>query len=248
LIVRAQYAEISLRGAREDNQDRVTAAVSDHAAMLLVLDGMGGHAEGERAAEQARRVMVEAFWQTPQPMMDPLGFLHLTLGQAHEQVAALGAGIPIEHRPRATCAVCLVQEGTAWWAHMGDSRIYLLREGSVRRRTRDHSHVEVLLQEGLISEAQAQTHPMRNYVECCLGGDPILPEMSIARCLRVKAGDVLLVCSDGFWANLSEEDMIASLFSGAPLSDSLQALADSAVRRGGAGSDNTSAAALRLID
>lgn len=246
--MRAQYAEISLRGAREDNQDRVTAAVSDHAAMLLVLDGMGGHAEGERAAEQARRVMVEAFWQTPQPMMDPLGFLHLTLGQAHEQVAALGAGIPIEHRPRATCAVCLVQEGTAWWAHMGDSRIYLLREGSVRRRTRDHSHVEVLLQEGLISEAQAQTHPMRNYVECCLGGDPILPEMSIARCLRVKAGDVLLVCSDGFWANLSEEDMIASLFSGAPLADSLQALADSAVRRAGAGSDNTSAAVLRLID
>jgi serine/threonine protein phosphatase PrpC len=131
---------------------------------------------------------------------------------------------------------------------MGDSRIYLLRDGAIRRRTRDHSHVEVLLQEGLISEAQAQTHPMRNYVECCLGGDPILPEMSVARCQRVEPGDVLLVCSDGFWANLDEEDILASLFSGAPLLDSLQALADSAVRRAGAGSDNTSAAVLRLID
>ena len=79
-------------------------------------------------------------------------------------------------------------------------------------------------------------------------GDPILPEMSIARCQRVQSGDVLLVCTDGFWANLSEEDILASLFSGAPLRDSLQALADSAVRRGGAGSDNTSAAVLRLID
>jgi serine/threonine protein phosphatase PrpC len=246
--LRAQYAEISLRGAREDNQDRVTAAVSDQAAMLLVLDGMGGHAEGERAAEIARKVLVESFWHTPQPLLDPLGFLHIALGQAHEEVAALGAGLPIEHRPRATCAMCVVQEGTAWWAHMGDSRIYLLRDGAVRRRTRDHSHVEVLLQEGLISEAQAQNHPMRNYVECCLGGDPILPEMSVARCQRVLPGDVLLVCSDGFWANLSEEDMVASLFSGAPLRDSLQALADSAVRRGGAGSDNTSAAVLRLID
>jgi len=59
--LRAQYAEISLRGAREDNQDRVTAAVSEHAAMLLVLDGMGGHAEGERAAELARKVLVESF-------------------------------------------------------------------------------------------------------------------------------------------------------------------------------------------
>ena len=246
--MRAQYAEISLRGAREDNQDRVTAAVSDQAAMLLVLDGMGGHAEGERAAEIARKVLVESFWHTPQPLLDPLGFLHIALGQAHEEVAALGAGLPIEHRPRATCAMCVVQEGTAWWAHMGDSRIYLLRDGAVRRRTRDHSHVEVLLQEGLISEAQAQNHPMRNYVECCLGGDPILPEMSVARCQRVLPGDVLLVCSDGFWANLSEEDMVASLFSGAPLRDSLQALADCAVRRGGAGSDNTSAAVLRLID
>lgn len=246
--MRAQYAEISLRGAREDNQDRVTAAVSDQAAMLVILDGMGGHSDGERAAELARRVLVETFWHTPQPLMDPLGFLHLALGHAHEEVAALGAGLPIEHRPRSTVAVCLVQEGTAWWAHMGDSRIYLLRNGEVRRRTRDHSHVEVLLQEGLISEAQAQNHPMRNYVECCLGGDPILPEMSVARCQRVLPGDVLLVCSDGFWANLSEEDILASLFSGAPLRDSLQALADSAVRRGGAGSDNTSAAALRLID
>jgi serine/threonine protein phosphatase PrpC len=246
--LRAQYAEISLRGAREDNQDRVTAAVSEQAAMLLVLDGMGGHAEGERAAELARKVLVESFWHTPQPLIDPLGFLHLALGQAHEEVATLGAGLPIEHRPRATCAICIVQERTAWWAHMGDSRIYLLRDGVIRRRTRDHSHVEVLLQEGLISEAQAQTHPMRNYVECCLGGDPILPEMSVARCQRVEPGDVLLVCSDGFWANLDEEDILASLFSGAPLLDSLQALADSAVRRAGAGSDNTSAAVLRLID
>jgi len=246
--LRAQYAEISLRGAREDNQDRVTAAVSEQAAMLLVLDGMGGHAEGERAAELARKVLVESFWHTPQPLLDPLGFLHLALGQAHQEVAAIGAGLPIEHRPRATCAVCIVQEGTAWWAHMGDSRIYLLRDNAVRRRTRDHSHVEVLLQEGLISEAQAQTHPMRNYVECCLGGDPILPEMTVARCQRVQAGDVLLVCSDGFWASLTEEDIVASLFSGAPLRDSLQALADSAVRRAGAGSDNTSAAVLRLID
>lgn len=246
--MRAQYAEISLRGAREDNQDRVTAAVSEQAAMLLVLDGMGGHAEGERAAELARKVLVENFWHTPQPLLDPLGFLHLSLGQAHEEVAAIGAGLPIEHRPRATCAMCIVQERTAWWAHMGDSRIYLLRDNAVRRRTRDHSHVEVLLQEGLISEAQAQTHPMRNYVECCLGGDPILPEMTVARCQRVLPGDVLLVCSDGFWANLAEEDIVASLFSGAPLRDSLQALADNAVRRAGAGSDNTSAAVLRLID
>jgi serine/threonine protein phosphatase PrpC len=246
--MRVDYAEISLQGAREENQDRVTAAVSEDAAMLVLLDGMGGHAQGERAAELARKVLVERFWHTPQPLMDPLGFLHLALGQAHEEVAIMGQSLPIEQRPRATCAVCLVQEGTAWWAHMGDSRIYLLRDGIVRRRTRDHSHVEVLLQEGLITEAQAQNHPMRNFVECCLGGDRILPEMQVSRLQRVQQGDLLLVCSDGFWSNLSDQDMAASLFSGIPLRDSLAALADAAVQRGGAGSDNTSAAVLRLMD
>ena len=83
-------------------------------------------------------------------------------------------------RPRATCAVCLVQNGSAFWAHIGDSRIYLLRRGKVFKRTRDHSHVEFLLREGVITADQALTHPMRNFVECCLGGEPFLPEMTLA--------------------------------------------------------------------
>jgi serine/threonine protein phosphatase PrpC len=161
-------------------------------------------------------------------------------------MVALGAQMPLELRPRATGAVCLVQDGTTWWAHVGDSRIYHLRAGHVIRRTRDHSHVELLVQEGLISSQQAQSHPMRNYVETCLGGDPLLPEMLIGRSIRVQAGDVLLVCSDGFWASLLDEDIAASLFSGAPLKTALQALAEFAVKRGGPTADNSTVAALRL--
>ena len=97
------------------------------------------------------RSLVEGFWHTPQPILDPLGFLHLTLGRAHEEVAKLGANLPLELRPRATCAVCLVQNGSAFWAHIGDSRVYLLRRGKVFKRTRDHSHVEFLLREGVIT-------------------------------------------------------------------------------------------------
>ena len=91
----------------------------------------------------------------------------------------IGLHLPLEQRPRATCAVCLVQQGSAYWAHVGDSRIYLLRHGAVAARTRDHSHVELLLREGLITPDQAHNHPMRNYVECCLGGDPVLPDMTM---------------------------------------------------------------------
>ena len=131
-----ETADVSLIGHREENQDRVAVAAADNAVLLVVIDGMGGHAEGARAAETALATLLEAFWQTPHPIFDPLGFLHLTLGRAHEEVAKLGASLPLEMRPRATCAVCLVQGGSAFWAHIGDSRVYLLRRGKVFKRTR----------------------------------------------------------------------------------------------------------------
>ena len=97
--MKVEYADISLLGAREENQDRVTAAVAEHAALLLVVDGMGGHADGARAAEVAQRVLVESFWHTPQPLFDPLGFLHMTLGRAHERPADNCASISSIERP-----------------------------------------------------------------------------------------------------------------------------------------------------
>ena len=157
--MRIEYAEVSLLGNRTDNQDRVSVAVSEHSALLVVIDGMGGHSDGARAAETAIKMLVEAFWHTPQPILDPLGFLHLSLGRAHEEVAKLGTNLPLELRPRATCAVCLVQDGSAYWAHIGDSRVYLLRRGKVFKRTRDHSHVEFLLREGVITADQALDAP-----------------------------------------------------------------------------------------
>jgi serine/threonine protein phosphatase PrpC len=245
--LQVEFAEVSLLGARDENQDRVAVAVNPQIALIAAFDGMGGHADGARAAETARQVVLGRFASCTQPLIDPLAFLHLALGQAHTQIATLGAALPIEQRPRATGALCIVQEGTAWWAHVGDSRIYHLRDGAVLSRTRDHSHVELLLQEGLISSEQAQNHPMRNYVESCLGGDMMLPEMLIGRCVRVKPGDTLLVCTDGFWANLRDEDIAASLYSGVALHDALYAVADFAVRSAGGASDNTSAAALRIL-
>src|SRR6201997_4441798 len=166
-LLRVECADMTLLGGREENQDRVTAAVAEHAALLVVVDGMGGHADGARAAQVTQQAIVEAFWHAPQPLFDPLGFLHLTLGRAHEQVVKLGAQLALEQRPRATCAVCLIQQRASWWAHVGDSRLYHVRSGALVARSRDHSHVELLLREGLISDEQAHNHPMRNYVECC---------------------------------------------------------------------------------
>ncbi|HEV7357823.1 MAG TPA: protein phosphatase 2C domain-containing protein [Steroidobacteraceae bacterium] len=241
-----ETADVSLIGHREENQDRVAIAAAEQAVLLVVIDGMGGHADGARAAETALSTMLELFWQMPHPIFDPLAFLHLSLGRAHEEVVKLGAALSPEARPRATCAVCLVQDSAAYWAHVGDSRIYQLRQAQVLERTRDHSHVEVLLREGLITEAEVHGHPMRNYVECCLGGDAALPEMTISSRRKLKSGDVLLLCTDGLWANLRDPDFVRFAQSqGKPLRDTLNELGEQAVEASAPYSDNTSAAALR---
>jgi len=246
--VEIEYADLSVIGHRDDNQDRVAVAAGERAVMLVAVDGMGGHADGARAAETARASLVGAFWQQAHPLFDPLGFLHLGLGRAHEDVVALGHSLAPDARPRATCAVCLVQEGSAYWAHVGDSRVYQLREGTIRERTRDHSHVELLLREGLIHEHELRGHPMRNFVECCLGGDAPLPDMSVTGRKKLSSGDVLLVCTDGVWSGVDDADIAAlSAHGGESLDRAVRSLAERAVARNSPYSDNTSVAAVRWL-
>ena len=112
-------------------------------------------------------------------------------------------------------------------------------------RTRDHSHVEQLLREGSITEDEIPNHPMRNYVECCLGGEATLPEMSISHRQPLEDGDVLLVCSDGVWANLKDVDIATFWKPGnGSCGEALAALAERAVAASTPHSDNASAASL----
>jgi serine/threonine protein phosphatase PrpC len=245
--VRIEVADLSLIGDREENQDRVAVVGADPAVLLVVVDGMGGHADGAKAAQVAADTVREAFGRQTVPLLDPQGFLHLAIGKAHANVVALGARLPLEQRPRATCAVCLVQDGGAYWAHIGDSRIYHLRAGRVQARSRDHSHVELLLQEGVISEQEVAAHPMRNFVECCLGGDAGLPGMSITARRRLDPGDTLLVCTDGLWSGLDDAELASLSSDREPLPAALRRVGEAAVRASGPYSDNSSAAALRFL-
>lgn len=246
--MQVEYAKVSALGDRQDNQDRGAIVVADDAAMLLVFDGMGGHSDGARAAETALKVVQDMFTSTPLPILDPQGFLYGVLARAHDAVVALGRELAVDFRPRATCAICLVQESGSFWAHIGDSRIYLVRNNKVLKRSRDHSHVEVLIQEGAISEEEAQDHPMRNFVECCLGGDAPVPDMTITAKLRLEPGDVLLVCSDGLWSGLGDDDMATIGLPGEnKLADNLKSLSLKALNANSPYSDNTTGAALRWL-
>ncbi len=244
-----EYAKVSALGDRQDNQDRAAVVVSEKAALMLVFDGMGGHSDGARAAETGLKVVQDLFMAATQPIFDPQGFLYMSLAKAHDEVVNIGQDVTVDFRPRATCAVCLVQEGGSYWAHIGDSRIYQARDGAVLQRSRDHSHVEVLIQEGAISEAEALDHPMRNFVECCIGGDATVPDMSITAHNKLQHGDVLLACSDGLWSGLSDRDIAQISMPGEEgLAENLKALSIKALEVNAPYSDNTTATAIRWLE
>ena len=246
--MRIEYAKVSALGDRSDNQDRAAVIVAEDAALMLVFDGMGGHSDGARAAETGLKVVQDMFMDVSLPVFDPQGFLYMALARAHDEVVSLGKDVAVDFRPRATCAICLVQEGGSFWAHIGDSRIYQVRNGKVLSRSRDHSHVEVLIQEGAITEEEAQSHPMRNFVECCIGGDGPVPDMSITSKRGLQPGDVLLACSDGLWSGLGDDDMASIGLAGDNnLVDNLKELSIRALSANAPHSDNTTGTALRWI-
>lgn len=243
--MKIEYAKVSALGDRQDNQDRAAVIVSDDAAIMLVFDGMGGHSDGAVAAEVGLKAVQELFTSTRLPIFDPQGFLYMALSQAHDEVVKLGVDQEVDFRPRATCAICLIQETGSWWAHIGDSRIYLLRNGEVMSRSRDHSHVEILIQEGAITEEEALDHPMRNFVECCIGGDAPVPDMSITRKKPLEDGDVLLACSDGLWSGMTDAEIAEiSTHRTIGLAENLKALSMKALRMNAPYSDNTTGTAI----
>jgi serine/threonine protein phosphatase PrpC len=243
-----EYAKVSALGDRGDNQDRAAVVVANDAALMMVFDGMGGHSDGAAAAETGLKVVQDLFVDTQLPVFDPQGFLYMALTRAHDKVVEIGQDLAVDFRPRATCAVCLVQEGGSYWAHIGDSRIYQLRDGKVLSRTRDHSHVEVLIQEGAITEEEALDHPMRNFVECCIGGDAPVPDMSITGKKILQPGDVLLACSDGLWSGLTDADVAKIAHEREEkLTENLKDLSIRALSANSPYSDNTTGTALKWL-
>lgn len=243
-----ETAQVTLQGNRNDNQDRASIVVTDTRILLTVADGMGGHIGGDVAAEAAIDALVRSFKRLRGGIRDAGDFLRESIVEAHEAVYMLGAALAPELRPRTTITVCVVADNCATWAHVGDSRIYLMRDQKVFTRTRDHSAVELLVQQGLLKDADVHTHPMRNFVEQCLGGDPDIPQITVTEPKPLMAGDVMLLCSDGFWAPLKEDHLAKELNSHLDLQDILDVLAREAEETAAPSSDNVTAVALRWMD
>ncbi len=233
-------------GNRSSNQDRCLIETMPDHVLLVVADGMGGHDRGDLAAQTTIDSLARNFRRQRLPIDDPPEFLRQALQTAHLDVVDAGRSHNPPITPRTTCVACLVQNDTAYWAHVGDSRFYLLRDGALRRRTRDHTPVEELLQSGLLSEEELRNHPLRNSVSRCLGGSPRFPDISFDQA-TLCPGDTLLLCSDGLWSAVSETQLVGMTGYG-DLEQSLTRLADEAETASYPNSDNISGVAMRWLE
>ena len=230
-------------GGRSSNQDRVVYCYSRESLLMVVADGMGGHKHGEVAAQLAVQVMTQAFQRKAQPTLeDPFHFLDDSAYAAHRIIQNHAFDMMMEETPRTTLVACVVQNGTAFWAHVGDSRLYFIHNGKTLTRTRDHSRIQKLVDQGMLEEAQAMKHPGRNKIYSCLGGEQP-PKIELSSQVRLSNNDTLLLCSDGVWTYFSDDE-IASALSQTQLSESLPRLLDRAERFAGSSGDNLSAVAM----
>jgi serine/threonine protein phosphatase PrpC len=231
-------------GKRSNNEDRLAHCYSRDALLAVVADGMGGHYYGEIAAQIAVQSLVESFQREATPAIDdPFLFLQKSMINAHHSIIEFAQANRLKDSPRTTCVALIVQNNVAYWAHAGDSRLYLLRDGKVLAQTRDHSRVQVLKDQGVINDAQAAVHPDRNKVYSCLGGNKS-PEIDFSRKTPLEAGNVLVLCTDGLWGVISGEMMAVALRSD-NLMQAVPMLLGQAEIRGGPNADNLSVVAVR---
>jgi serine/threonine protein phosphatase PrpC len=232
-------------GNRRFNQDRVAYAYTNDALLLVLADGMGGHLHGELAAGLTIETFVESFTQLAHPgIAEPIEFLLETMRYAHERIMDLPHDEDMGGFPGTTCVAVLIQDGMVYWGHAGDSRMYLLRDGTVLARTHDHSVVQQWIDSGKLSVEEARVHPQRNHITNCLGGIEDVFYMESGESIALRTGDVLLLGSDGLWGPFTDRELVDA-FSSASVADALDNLISSALKRESGHSDNITGVAVR---
>jgi PPM family protein phosphatase len=227
--------QVSRKGGREKNEDRMGYCYTRDAGLFALADGMGGHPEGEVASQLALQTLAARFQREAKPLLsEPLRFLHDAIISGHHQLLRYATERALIDTPRTTIIACLLQGNAAYWAHCGDSRLYLVRGGKLIARTRDHSYTE--LQETMSHVVPIGERLNRNVLFTCLGS-PGKPVVDTAGPLLMHPGDRVLLCSDGLWGAVSDA-VITEQLARSSVSDAVPELVEQALRNAGPKSDN----------
>lgn len=233
----------SKKGGRRSNQDRMGYCFTRDALLMVVADGMGGHVQGDIAAQIAVQTVGSLFQQQATPLLkSPQRFLEASMLDAHRQILDYRAANRLAESPRTTVVACVVQNGAGFWAHVGDSRLYWLRAGETIAQTRDHSKIQSMIQQGLASPADIDTHPDRNKLFNCLGS-PEAPTVELSRKMILQPGDTLFLCTDGLWSAVPEQ-AIAAAFANSTVMRAVPDLIAQALAEAGGEADNVTGMAM----
>lgn len=190
-------AQQSHQGGRDYNEDRT--AIYEHddcdCIILVVADGLGGHAGGDVASQAFVDAIGDSFRKaTPKQLEQAENFLSLSINYAHHSIhrRAVSQGFNVES-PKTTCVVCLIYKGIATWAHSGDSRLYLIRKRSIKFVTSDH-----------VSKKEGREH--NSPINRCVGGLEG-PKPEISKPHEMQDGDIFFLASDGAWAAFKPQDL-----------------------------------------
>ena len=233
--------QLSRKGGREKNEDRVGYCYTRTSGLFLLADGMGGHPQGEVAAQLALQTISALYQKEAKPeLRDVKGFLHTAAMTAHRQILRYAADGGLSDTPRTTLVAAIVQGGVAHWAHCGDSRLYFVRDGEMLARTRDHSYLE---QQRVVPKSPSLTQAVnRNMLYTCLGS-PTKPVIDITGPVPLQQGDKMLLCSDGLWGSLDDVDIVYHMGQKA-VSVAAPELVERALLKAGANSDNVTLVAM----
>jgi serine/threonine protein phosphatase PrpC len=239
--MRFSVYQVSRKGGRETNEDRMGYCYTRNTGLFLLADGMGGHPEGEIAAQLTLQVIAAMFQKEARPeIADPRAFLASALMAAHRQILRYASEKGMLDSPRTTLVAALIQEGSVTWVHCGDSRLYMVRDGELLARTRDHSYLEQRRNEVPLTRSGEPIN--RNILFTCLGS-PATPVFDITGPVSLQQGDRLLLCSDGLWSALSDVEIVYELGLKA-VSHAVPDLVEKALTKAGGSSDNVTVIAL----
>jgi PPM family protein phosphatase len=230
--------QVSRKGGREKNEDRMGYCYTRESGLFVLADGMGGHPEGEVAAQIALQTTSALYQKQARPAIENTGeFLTAALMAAHHQILRYASEKGMLDTPRTTLVAAILQGGAATWVHCGDSRLYVVRDGTLLTRTRDHSYAEQQ-NAGIIK----LEHVNRNILFTCLGS-PTKPVFDVTGPIILQQGDRILLCSDGLWGSLSDEEIVDQL-AAKIISDAVPDLVENALRIGGERGDNVTVLAM----
>ena len=177
--------------------------------LAIVADGMGGYEGGQEASRLAVETVMAVYRDFGGD--DPQVALIEGLQAAHEQIRRYSFAHPELRGMGTTCTAAAIVQEALYYVHVGDTRLYLIRDGQITRVTRDHSYVGRLVEAGMISAEEAEHHPQRNILTAALGTNPDLIMDSPGQPEPLRSEDAIVICCDGLWGLVHDREILEAV-------------------------------------